>query len=159
MQKQGQRKKEGKGRRKFRTAASAVEEAFGNQKRSPRNFLAKIIVPSLTPITQRGEVAAALDLALAACAVERFQIREGKYPEKLEDLVPSFLPSTPTDRLQNGKELIHYHRIRNRYRLYSVGVNGTDEGGTVEFRLPGGRRIDRNAGDLVWSFEKLDKGE
>ncbi|MDF1860082.1 MAG: hypothetical protein P1U87_07695 [Verrucomicrobiales bacterium] len=73
--------------------------------------------------------------------------------------MPSFLPSTPTDRLQDGKELIRYHRIGNRYRLYSVGVNGIDEGGAVAFRLPGERRIDRNAGDLVWSFEELNKGE
>lgn len=147
-------------RREYRPDASAVEEGFGNQKRSPRNYLAKIITPALTSVNQRGfEMAASLDLALVACAVERFQIREGKYPEKLADLVPSFLTAIPSDRMGKGGDRIRYHRIGNRYRLYSVGGNGTDEGARVEFRAPGGKKIDRNAGDLVWSFEGLDKGE
>lgn len=65
-----------------------------------------------------------LQLAIALTLYHR---ETGKYPEKLGELTPKFLPSIPLD-LFNGKEII-YARTEKGYRFYSVGPNGRDDGG------------------------------
>jgi RNA polymerase sigma factor (sigma-70 family) len=63
-----------------------------------------------------------LAFALAAYRGER-----GGYPEMLHALSPKYLEEVPTD-LYSGKALI-YRPSENGFLLYSVGVNGRDEGG------------------------------
>jgi RNA polymerase sigma factor (sigma-70 family) len=65
-----------------------------------------------------------LQLALALAA---YRHDHGRYPEKLEALAPKYLKEIPGD-LFSGKALI-YRPTRSGYLLYSVGVNGRDEGG------------------------------
>jgi len=60
--------------------------------------------------------------ALAAYRAER-----GRYPAKLDDLAPKYLPAVPGD-LFSGKPLI-YKPSEKGYLFYSVGQNGKDEGG------------------------------
>jgi hypothetical protein len=65
-----------------------------------------------------------LHLAIALAA---YQCDNGRYGEKLDDLAPKYLASVPED-LFTGKPLV-YRPLGNGYVLYSVGVNGKDEGG------------------------------
>ena len=65
-----------------------------------------------------------LHLAFALAAYQRDQ---GRYPAKLDGLAPKYLASIPED-LFSGKALI-YRPEEKGYLLYSVGVNGRDEGG------------------------------
>jgi hypothetical protein len=65
-----------------------------------------------------------LHLAFALAAYRR---DHGRYPEKLEALAPRYLAEVPND-LFSGKAPI-YRPSDNGYLLYSVGVNGRDEGG------------------------------
>jgi hypothetical protein len=51
----------------------------------------------------------------------------GKYPEKLAELTPKYLEEAPKD-LFSGSELI-YRPTGTGYLLYSVGLNGKDDGG------------------------------
>jgi hypothetical protein len=51
----------------------------------------------------------------------------GRYPAKLEELAPRYLATVPGD-LFSGKSLV-YRPGEEGYLLYSVGVNGKDEGG------------------------------
>jgi hypothetical protein len=50
---------------------------------------------------------ACLRCAATACAVERFRLKYKKLPEKLEQLVPEFLPKVPIDPF-DGKPLRYF---------------------------------------------------
>ncbi|MCS7047423.1 MAG: hypothetical protein NZO58_13785 [Gemmataceae bacterium] len=65
-----------------------------------------------------------LQLAFALAAYQR---DHGRYPAKLDELAPKYLAVIPRD-LFSGKAMI-YRPAPNGYLLYSVGVNGEDDGG------------------------------
>jgi hypothetical protein len=56
-----------------------------------------------------------------------YQQDHGRYPEKLDELVPKYLVNIPNDFFSD-KPLI-YRPEGKGYLLYSVGPNGTDEEG------------------------------
>jgi len=76
---------------------------------------------------------ARLRMMRTALAIERFRLAHGKLPEKLDDLVPQFLPEIPSDPFDD-KPLRYVKRERG-YMIYSVGENRKDEGGAE--RKPG----------------------
>ncbi|HMC64121.1 MAG TPA: hypothetical protein VKI65_04215 [Gemmataceae bacterium] len=67
------------------------------------------------------------DNLLVAFALAWYQRDHGRYPKELNALAPKYLPKVPLD-LFSGKPLV-YRPSENGYLLYSVGVNGKDEGG------------------------------
>lgn len=75
------------------------------------------------------ETEARLRSALAAVAIERFRTRnKGRLPERLEELVPAFLWGLPVDPFDG--QTLKYNRIeRSGYRVYSVGIDGDNDGG------------------------------
>jgi len=90
---------------------------------------------------------AGVDLARVACALERYRLAHGGYPETLDALAPQFIESIPHDVI-NGQPL-HYHRTDDgNFLLYSVGWNETDDGGKIAFTKYGS--VDRDKGDWVW---------
>jgi hypothetical protein len=96
-----------------------------------------------TAITQIPISITQVQLAHTACALERFHIEQGQYPESLAALVPKLLPRVPQD-LMDGK-LLRYRRLNEHsFLLYSVGLNGTDDGSSFP---PQG---DVSRGDVVW---------
>jgi hypothetical protein len=105
---------------------------------------ALMTVPAVSAsVTKFARVQAQVDLALVACALERYRLAHGDYPETLDALVPQFIAKVPHDII-NGQPL-HYRREANgQFILYSVGWNETDDGG-----LPG-TLADVNKGDWVW---------
>jgi hypothetical protein len=84
-----------------------------------------------------------INQALIACALERFRLAHGEYPEKLEALVPQFLDTIPQDII-GGEPLRYQRRSQGTFVLYSVGWNGRDDGGVRGQPLPG------TDGDWVW---------
>ena len=62
-----------------------------------------------------------------AFALAAYRLDNGKYPKSLDALVPKYLAEAPHD-LFSGKALV-YRPDANSYLLYSVGINGKDEGG------------------------------
>jgi hypothetical protein len=88
----------------------------------------------------------AANQAAIACALERYRLANGQYPENLAVLAPTVMKKLPNDVI-NG-EPYHYHPTKDgRYVLYSIGWNGKDENG-----IPGRSVFDMHAGDWVWSF-------
>lgn len=93
---------------------------------------ADIIVSRMMPNTRmaseafyRGEqLNRNLHLAFALAA---YYADHKKYPAALADLAPKYIERVPTD-LFSGKSLV-YKPTDAGYLLYSVGVNGTDDGG------------------------------
>jgi hypothetical protein len=65
----------------------------------------------------------ALAFALAA-----YRADNGSYPERLAGLVPKYVSAIPKDLFDNDGDL-RYQPTAHGYLLYSVGVNGKDDGG------------------------------
>jgi hypothetical protein len=77
----------------------------------------------------RGEDRAAMqfDLIKLAFALAAYRADNGSYPAKLAELVPKYVAEVPKD-IFNDSDL-HYRQEGDGYLLYSVGVNGKDDGG------------------------------
>jgi hypothetical protein len=67
----------------------------------------------------------------AALAVENYRLSKGKLPDTLADLVPDFAPSLPQDPFVKDAPL-RFKRLDKGYAIYSVGINGKDDGGRNE---------------------------
>jgi hypothetical protein len=117
---------------------------------SPYRFLARHLVPALARAAERCAAAQNFaDLARLACALERYRLANGQFPETLEALAPKFIEQLPHDII-NGQPL-KYHRTEDgQFVLYSVGWNETDDGGKVALTKSGS--YDRNHGDWVWRY-------
>jgi hypothetical protein len=71
-----------------------------------------------------------------AFALAAYRGEHKRYPDKLDVLAPKYLAEVPKD-LFSGKALI-YRPSENGYLLYSVGVNGRDDGGRAFADTPPG---------------------
>jgi hypothetical protein len=79
-------------------------------------------------------------LAAAALAIRMYQVdHNGALPAKLEELVPKYLPAVPMDPMSSGAAL-KYLPAATQPVVYSIGDNGTDEGGS-EAPLTVGRTV------------------
>jgi hypothetical protein len=95
------------------------------------------MVPAVHKVQQADDRARQTQNNLAvAFALAWYQRVNGRYPEKLEALAPKYLAKVPQDRF-SGKPLV-YRPADKGYLLYSVGVNGKDEGGRTYSDMPPG---------------------
>ncbi len=86
--------------------------------------------------------------AAVACALERYHLAHGEYPETLDALMPQFIEKLPHDII--GGQPLHFQRTDNgKFLLYSIGWNETDDGGQTSPMDQYGA-IDYNRGDWVW---------
>jgi hypothetical protein len=70
-----------------------------------------------------------VDEAAVACALERYRLAQGEFPDALDALRPRFIEKLPLD-VCNGQPL-KYHRLQaDQYVLYAVGQDGADHGGS-----------------------------
>jgi hypothetical protein len=67
-------------------------------------------------------------VVVAAIALKRFQLKNGKLPGKLIELAPEFLASVPIDPM-DGQPLRYHPNPNGSFLLYSVGMDGADDGG------------------------------
>ena len=88
------------------------------------------------------------DQAVIACALERFRLANGQYPDVLAKLVPAYIKEIPLD-VVNG-EATHYRlNSDGTFLLYSDGWDGTDHGGK-QIMKPGKAGVDLEKSDWVW---------
>lgn len=98
----------------------------------------------------------AVDEAGLACALERYRLAHGEFPEKLEALAPQFIEKLPHD-LITGQPLKYRRTDDGQFALYSVGWNGVDDGGKPSPPKTdwSGRTLslpDLESGDWVWGY-------
>ncbi len=67
-------------------------------------------------------------LSVAAIALKRYEVRHGRLPTALPQLVPEFLARVPRD-FMDGQPLRYRPRPNGGFLLYSVGDDGHDDGG------------------------------
>jgi hypothetical protein len=122
---------------------------------SPYTVLAAMMLPGLERCSEKYAYAqSAVDMARVACALERFRLAQDGYPETLDALQPRFIETLPHDVI--GGQPLKYHRTDNgQFALYSVGWNGTDDGGTVVLREHSKVSIDLEKGDWVWTGQVM----
>ncbi len=90
--------------------------------------------PSLVVFTQT-----AVNQAIIACALERFRLDTGQYPQALDQLVPQYLPLIPNDVVR-GHPMFYQTTTNGLYILRSVGPNGIDD------------RNNSLSDDWLWTF-------
>jgi hypothetical protein len=117
---------------------------------SPYNLFAAILIPNFTKAMQTTMHNQTLaNEAQIACALERYRLAHGEYPETLNALVPQFIEKLPHDII--GGQPLHYRRTDNgQFLLYSVGWNEMDDGGQVVSKPDGSE--DWGKGDWVWQY-------
>lgn len=132
-------------------ATAGVGELFSHAGPSlffRHRFFSAMIVPALSRVSQKAAFAqTAVDTAAIGCALERYRIARGEFPESLDRLAPDFIKELPRDMI-TGEPLKYRRGNGGDYLLYSVGWNETDDQGRVaENRAGEGADLD---GDWVW---------
>lgn len=121
------------------TNAAQSWSAMGSAIISPQNARSKLI--GLKVLAQLMPTAAAAcdaedritmqrelnDLAFALAA---YRADHGSYPKTLAELTPKYVSKVPKDlSSQNSNDDLHYRVRKDGFLLYSVGINGKDDGG------------------------------
>lgn len=94
-----------------------------------------------------------LNLLRAELALRAFQLTHNSLPDRLDQLVPDILPEVPRDPFDPAGGPLRYKKTPDGYLLYSVSLNGPDDGGVPPDSLrndPSDLRIwsDMDNGDL-----------
>jgi hypothetical protein len=117
---------------------------------SPYKIEALMTGPAIDKaITKFAFAQSSVDLARIACALERYRLVHGEYPQTLDALTPQFIADVPHDII-NGQPLHYRLRPDGQFILYSVGWNETDDGGQIVLTKKG--VVDRDQGDWVWQY-------
>ncbi len=117
---------------------------------SPYTFLAARALPNWIRAWQtlaRNQSIA--NEAFVVCALERYRMRHGRYPETLDRLAPQYLEKLPHDII-GGQPLIYRRTDDGQFVLYSIGWNEKDDGGTVALTDSKPPRPNLDKGDWVW---------
>jgi hypothetical protein len=82
---------------------------------------------------------------IAALAAERYRLANGRWPESLSGLVPAYLKEVPRDPYDGAP--LRLRRLADGLVIYSVGVDGKDNGGTL------GVTVGTDTGFRLWDVE------
>src|SRR5262249_33615509 len=98
---------------------------------SGRYVLATLSTPALVKVADSFHRSQAdLRCAIVALAVERYRREHGRWPDKLDQLVPKLLSKVPVDPYD--QKPLRYRRLHDGVVIYSVGADGKDDGGKVD---------------------------
>lgn len=110
-------------------------------------IMATMLAWALDEFPRKGAAAqTAVDQAMLACALERYRLANGQFPEKLDGLVPAFISPLPQDVI-TGEPYKYRRTDDGQFILYSVGWDEKDDGG-----VPGNTEWDYKQGDWVWQY-------
>jgi hypothetical protein len=93
---------------------------------------------------------ARLRCAAVACAAERYRQAEGRWPDRLADLVPTYAADLPPGPYDGGP--LRYARRDGGVVVYAVGPDGLDNGGKLEEEGPA--RGGADVGVRLWGAER-----
>jgi hypothetical protein len=101
-------------------------------------------------------VQTAVDEASVACALERYRLANGHFPETLNALVSQYIKELPHD-IMDGQPLRYRRTEDGQFVLYSVGSDGVDNGGQLVARRRNWRgepepMWQSGPGDWVWRY-------
>ena len=109
--------------------------------------MARMLLPALSRLVVKSAAAqTVVNQAAIACALERYRLANGQFPEKLDALAPQFISPLPNDVL-TGEPYKYRRTDDGQLVLYSVGWDEKDDGG-----VPGKTLFDEKQGDWVWEY-------
>jgi hypothetical protein len=110
----------------------------------PYTFMAAILAPSFSkPFQLLAYNQTLANETRIICALERYHLGHGEYPETLGELMPQLIEKLPHDII--GGQPLHYHRTNDdKFLLYSIGWNEKDDDGSP------GTSTNLKNGDWVW---------
>jgi hypothetical protein len=137
----------------------SIDLAFQKSRAGPgfgallhHNLVAAMTLPVFSRVPQKAALAQSeVDMGALACALERYRLAQGQYPEDLNALVPRFVALLPHDII-NGQPLKYRRTDHGQFILYSVGWNEKDDGGVVATIKADPPRQDILQGDWVWQY-------
>ncbi len=115
------------------------------------HLLSAIALPTISRASQKAaHVETERQMALASVALWRYQLRRGKLPKELSELIPEFLPKLPWDVMD--QKPIKYRITETSFVIYSVGEDGVDDGGNPKPTAPLGTKKYEiwDGRDAVW---------
>lgn len=119
---------------------------------SPFNLLERMFMPALGNAARHFAFGqASIALARTAIALERYRLARGEFPDALDPLAPQFIAQVPSD-VVGGQPLKYRRNPDGRFVLYSIGWNGTDDGGVQVFEKGSSPKVDQAQGDWVWQY-------
>ena len=145
---------------KYPRNMSVLDEVDGKVRQTlldKRFIISKLLLsPDDKPTAYRAAIIkeatslAQIRAARVALAIERFRLAHGKLPEKLDELIPQFLPAVPADPF-DGQPL-RYHRLEKGCVIYSIGSDGEDNGGRE--RPANVKSTDKTHYDITFTVER-----
>ncbi|MHC4713269.1 MAG: hypothetical protein ACYTAN_08380 [Planctomycetota bacterium] len=124
-------------------------------------IFSRMLVPAISRAHLQGELTRArLKATAAAIAALRFKKAEGRWPDRLDELVGRYIEAVPLDPM-TGAPLI-YKVLDDGIVVYSVGKNGKDDGGKPDLVRPAKsdiRDYDDHAGFRIWDGVPVEKDE
>jgi hypothetical protein len=109
--------------------------------------MATLLLPALSRVVVKAATAqTVVDQAALACALERYRLANGQFPDTLDALVPRFISQLPHDVI-TGEPYKYRRTDDGQFVVYSVGWNEKDDGG-----VPGKTLFDEKEGDWVWQY-------
>lgn len=124
--------------------------------RPPYNFLAKLTANSFNAFPIRvASIQTGVEEAMIACALEKFRLHNGGFPEQLDELIPDYITLVPHDVIA-GAPLRYQRQADAKYLLYSIGWNETDDGGLIARKSDNTPGRDHEKSDWVWPSTALE---
>lgn len=109
-----------------------------------------ITAPLLEDVEKRFVRAATVtDQTRLSCALERFRLARGNFPDDLTALVPEFIEELPAE-IVNGEPYRYRQTKEGGFLLYSVGVDLVDDGGVIDPKVKASKQS-----DWVWQYPAL----
>ncbi len=125
--------------------AASLENLETNELSLVRQHLlfSRLMLPAFNNLAKKSSYAQAhTDEANVACALERYRLAKGQFPETLDALRPQFIQNIPHDVIDGGP--LKYRRTDDgQFILYSIGWNESDDGGKSAMG-------DIGRGDWLW---------
>jgi hypothetical protein len=107
--------------------------------------MVSLLLPALGKVTAKTAAAqTAVNQTAIACALERYRLANGHFPERLDALAPQFISLLPNDVL-TGEPYKYRRGDGGQFVLYSIGWDEKDDGGVA-----GETMFDERKGDWVW---------
>jgi len=123
----------------------SIQEDVDSGKRG--GLLTRLLWPALARTLESETRCTAHALAAqTALAVERYRLAEGRLPESLENLVPTYMEAVPRDPF-DGRRLRYFTR-ESGFVVYSVGDDLSDNGGAEQ----DSKKRDRRGRPLPWDI-------
>ena len=130
--------------------ASELEATFSHF--SPYTFIviAAMATPNFTRVVETvARTQTRVNEAFVVCALERYRLARGQYPDALVALAPRYLEKLPHD-LVGGQPLKYRRTNDGQFVLYSIGWNEADDGGTPVSNGSNFPRASFDKRDWVW---------